>query len=193
MQKFSLLSSLFPIMWHMSSVFMLWKAQCVITGSPDPLMVVTSQSMEPAFQPGDLIFLWNRNRHIQAGEIPVVWFSDRPLPMMHRAIKVSSLPGSDGQSKQLILTKGENNVIDDVALYPGGRPFVYREEIVGVVRGYLPGVGWVALALKAIQQCYIHVVRWQWLFSEYFDHSLVNKIYINNGSSLFSAAYSHYA
>jgi signal peptidase len=61
----------------------------MVSGSNYPIMVVSSESMEPAFQRGDLIFLWNRQEHIRAGDIPVVWFHGRPLPMVHRAIKVS--------------------------------------------------------------------------------------------------------
>jgi signal peptidase len=36
--------------------------------------------MEPAFYRGDLIFLWNRQERIRAGDIPVVWFEGRELP-----------------------------------------------------------------------------------------------------------------
>lgn len=44
--------------------------------------------MEPTFQRGDLIFLWNRQQAIKVGDIPVIWFENAPLPMTHRAIKV---------------------------------------------------------------------------------------------------------
>ena len=67
--------------------FMAWKALCVFTGSSHPIMVVISESMAPAFTRGDLIFLWNRQSWVRAGEIPVCWFPGRPLPMVHRAIK----------------------------------------------------------------------------------------------------------
>ena len=68
--------------------FMLWKALIVITGSPNPIVVVISESMAPAFHRGDLLFLWNKKPRIEVGEIPVCWFPDRALPMVHRAIKV---------------------------------------------------------------------------------------------------------
>jgi len=46
------------------------------------------------------------------------------------------------------LTKGDNNVLDDVTLYPPGQPFVNREEIVGLVKGYLPCIGWLSIGLQ---------------------------------------------
>lgn len=52
--------------------------------------------------------------------------------------------------RQLILTKGDNNELDDVALYPGGRTYVYRDEIIGVVRGYLPFLGWGTILLNEV-------------------------------------------
>lgn len=69
-------------------VFMAWKALSLITLSSHPIHVIISASMEPAFQRGDLIFIWNRNPLVKVGEIPVIWFEGSPLPMTHRAIKV---------------------------------------------------------------------------------------------------------
>jgi signal peptidase len=67
---------------------MVWKSLCIITGCTHPIMVVSSESMEPAFRRGDVILLWNRKAGLFAGDIPVIWFSGRPLPMVHRAIQV---------------------------------------------------------------------------------------------------------
>jgi hypothetical protein len=39
----------------------MWKGLSVLTDSPSPIVVVLSGSMEPAFQRGDLLLLWNRN------------------------------------------------------------------------------------------------------------------------------------
>ena len=35
-----------------------------------------------------------------------------------------------------------------MSLYPPGQAYVAREEIVGLVRGYLPCVGWATIALS---------------------------------------------
>jgi signal peptidase I len=50
-------------------------------------VVVISQSMEPAFQRSDLLFLWNRDTIIEIGEITVCWFGGRDLSMVHRIVK----------------------------------------------------------------------------------------------------------
>lgn len=50
--------------------------------------------------------------------------------------------------RQWILTKGDNNDLDDTALYPVGQAFVYRDQVVGVVKGYLPYVGYITIALN---------------------------------------------
>ena len=71
---------------------------CVITGSSYPIMVVSSESMEPVFYRGDLILLWNNQREVNVGDIPVVWFPGRRLPMVHRAIEVLNGFDDGGES-----------------------------------------------------------------------------------------------
>ena len=51
-------------------------------------------------------------------------------------------------ARHQILTKGDNNVFDDVTQYPPGQLFVNREEIVGLVKGFLPCLGWLAIWLR---------------------------------------------
>jgi signal peptidase len=48
----------------------------------------------------------------------------------------------------MILTKGDNNAIDDRFMYLPGRPFALREEVIGLVRGYVPKLGWASLVLQ---------------------------------------------
>jgi signal peptidase I len=52
--------------------------------------------------------------------------------------------------RQLIVTKGDNNEFDDVSLYPRGRLFISRHEVVGLVKGYVPFLGWVVIALQEV-------------------------------------------
>lgn len=33
--------------------------------------------------------LWNCHEEIKLGNIPMVWFAGRPMPMVHRAIEIS--------------------------------------------------------------------------------------------------------
>ncbi|KMP08582.1 signal peptidase complex catalytic subunit SEC11 [Coccidioides immitis RMSCC 3703] len=43
-----------------------------------------------------------------------------------------------GTGRQLIMTKGDNSKLRDVALYPPGQIYVYRTQVVGMVRGEVP-------------------------------------------------------
>lgn len=83
-----------------STAFMLWKGLSLATNSSHSIMVVISESMAPAFHRGDLIFLWNRTEQISAGDIPVLWFSEHKLPMVHRAINVQY--GAQHDSSELV-------------------------------------------------------------------------------------------
>ena len=46
------------------------------------------------------------------------------------------------------MTKGDNNAVDDTGLFPIGQPLVDRDEIIGVVKGFVPCLGWIAIALQ---------------------------------------------
>lgn len=48
-----------------------WKGLSVFTASSSPIVVVLSGSMEPAFQRGDLLFLWARSPRVDIGEVVV--------------------------------------------------------------------------------------------------------------------------
>ncbi|KGO77808.1 Peptidase S24/S26A/S26B [Penicillium italicum] len=143
-------SLLMPILLFMGLIFSAWKGMCAITGSTHPVMVVSSESMEPALYRGDLILLWNRQEEVKVGDIPVVWFPGRRLPMVHRAITVLNQSDDDREStsRQLILTKGDNCQFDDSFFYPVGRAYVHREEIIGLVWGHIPYIGRVTLMLS---------------------------------------------
>ena len=60
--------------------------------------------------------------------------------------------GSDSSpsvsAKQLILTKGDNNELDDVALYPFNQKYAHRHQVIGVVRWYIPWLGWPTIWLN---------------------------------------------
>lgn len=83
----TLASEMLPMFLVLATAFMAWKMLSILTNSSQPVMVVSSESMAPAFHRGDIIFLWNRDRTIKVGDIPVCWFPDRPTPMVHRAVK----------------------------------------------------------------------------------------------------------
>ena len=67
----------------------MWKGLSVITDSPSPIVVVLSGSMEPAFQRGDLLFLWNRNvvADTSVGEVVVYNVRGKDIPIVHRIVR----------------------------------------------------------------------------------------------------------
>lgn len=77
-----LLSTLLVI----AHLFIGWKALSYAANSPAPIAVVTSESMEPGFQRGDVLFLWNRQAAIEVGDIALVAFPTRKLPMVRMLI-----------------------------------------------------------------------------------------------------------
>ena len=67
----------------------MWKGLSVVADSPSPIVVVLSDSMEPAFQRGDLLFLWNRNllQETAVGEVVVYNVKDKDIPIVHRVVR----------------------------------------------------------------------------------------------------------
>ncbi|KAK0715067.1 signal peptidase complex catalytic subunit SEC11 [Lasiosphaeris hirsuta] len=129
----------------LSTAFMMWKGLSVITDSPSPIVVVLSGSMEPAFQRGDLLLLWNRNilSETSVGEIVVYNIKDKDIPIVHRVVRKFGT----GPSAKL-LTKGDNNLSDDTELYARGQDYLVRKDIIGSVVGFLPFVGYVTIMLS---------------------------------------------
>ena len=156
---------------------MLWKTLSVITDSPSPIVVVLSGSMEPAFQRGDLLFLWNRDTRAEIGEIVVYNVKGKDIPIVHRVVRSFVPPaameagdkyaahrnpdarivktnmkcrsGTIYHPSPKLLTKGDNNQADDTELYARGQSYLDRKEaIIGSVRGYVPAVGYVTIMLS---------------------------------------------
>ncbi|MCJ1228065.1 Signal peptidase complex catalytic subunit [Toensbergia leucococca] len=129
----------------LSTAFMLWKALSVATDSPSPIVVVLSGSMEPAFQRGDLLFLWNRGQETQIGEVVVYNVKGKDIPIVHRVVRRYG----GGDEPLRLLTKGDNNLADDTELYAQGQDYLTRsEDIIGSVKGYVPFVGYVTILLS---------------------------------------------
>jgi signal peptidase len=71
----------------LSTAFMLWKGLSVASASSSPIVVVLSGSMEPAFQRGDLLFLWNRSPRAEIGEVVVYNVRGKDIPIVHRVVR----------------------------------------------------------------------------------------------------------
>lgn len=58
-----------------------------------------SGSMEPAFQRGDLLFLWNRSPRAELGEIVVYNVRGKDIPIVHRVVR--TFPQIEGKAKKV--------------------------------------------------------------------------------------------
>mmetsp|Transcript_38933 Transcript_38933/g.71924 ORF Transcript_38933/g.71924 Transcript_38933/m.71924 type:complete len:185 (-) Transcript_38933:153-707(-) len=126
------------------SALMIWKGLMFMTESESPVVVVLSGSMEPAFQRGDILFLNNAVHEVDVGDVVVFKIKDRDIPIVHRILKVHTKP--DGTVD--LLTKGDNNRVDDRGLYAPGQLWLRREDILGRAVGTLRYVGMVTIALN---------------------------------------------
>lgn len=144
------------------TALMLWKGLAVILNTESPVVVVLSGSMEPGFYRGDLLFLsLPKDRQLKIGEIPVFNVPEGKIPIVHRlfenhdeSIKTKD-EGSKGDSTRQednlptrwMLTKGDNNHENDVALY-NGLKYLKRSNLIGKVNGYVPHVGYVTIVMN---------------------------------------------
>ncbi|XP_073053586.1 uncharacterized protein [Primulina eburnea] len=124
-----------------ASALIIWKGLMCITGSESPVVVVLSESMEPGFARGDILFLHMSKDPIRAGEIVVYNIDGREIPIVHRVIKVHERRDTGNAD---ILTKGDNNEEDDISFYNGER-WLQRHHIMGRAVGFLPYVGYITI------------------------------------------------
>jgi signal peptidase I len=128
------------------SALMIWKGLMFSTISESPVVVVLSGSMEPAFQRGDILFLNNAITDVFVGDVVVFKIKDRDIPIVHRILKVHR--DVNNASYVELLTKGDNNRVDDRGLYAPGQLWLQREDILGKAVGTLRYVGMVTIALN---------------------------------------------
>ncbi|MCF2138250.1 MAG: signal peptidase I [Candidatus Thorarchaeota archaeon] len=109
-------------------------------GTPTPLVVVTSRSMVPTLNVGDLLVLKHvPEDDIKVGDIIVYedsWYTAAPI--VHRVIRIEEINGT-----KHFYTKGDNNSVED----PGDRVY---SEITGVVVLTIPWVGNISLFLRGL-------------------------------------------
>jgi len=137
---------LLNIFMIVTSAFMSWKALGLITNNESPIVVVLSESMEPAFHRGDLLFLaLPRNEPNIVGDIVVYKIKGQEIPIVHRILKIHK---DDETGEDFILTKGDNNNIDDRALYNKDQLWIKKSDIIGKVKGFLPYIGYITIVMS---------------------------------------------
>lgn len=128
------------------TALMLWRGLSLGTRCEAPVVVVLSGSMEPGFHRGDILFLnmWNE-KIITPGDVVVFQVESRGVPIVHRVLN-SHHSRQDG--KIAMLTKGDNNSVDDRGLYATKQNFIGRPEVLGRAFGFLPYVGMITILLN---------------------------------------------
>ncbi|KAI0272283.1 hypothetical protein BC834DRAFT_856083 [Gloeopeniophorella convolvens] len=143
----------------LASRLTIWKGLGLLTKTESPIVVIL-MCMEPAFYRGDLFFLVNPpDTRYQTGDITMYKIPGWDTPIVYRVLETHDVvkPINGVREKvprpenQLLLTKGDNNYLDDVELYQG-LDWLERKHIVGKVRGFLPYVGYVTIALNDFPQ-----------------------------------------
>eukprot|EP01017_Pseudomicrothorax_dubius_P011913 TRINITY_DN1459_c0_g3_i5.p1 TRINITY_DN1459_c0_g3~~TRINITY_DN1459_c0_g3_i5.p1 ORF type:complete len:186 (+),score=40.04 TRINITY_DN1459_c0_g3_i5:167-724(+) len=130
-----------------ASAFSIWKSLMVILWTESPVLVVLTGSMEPGYYRGDILFLTNYNDPVVPGDVVVFKLPNQDIPIVHRAVLVQEKEGND----YYILTKGDNNNVDDRPLYAqyGHKEYLLsKNEIMGKVKAYIPSIGYVTIILN---------------------------------------------
>jgi len=47
-----------------------------------------------------------------------------------------------------VLTKGDNNAVDDRGLYAAGQSWINKQHVIGRAKGYLPYIGMVTIIMN---------------------------------------------
>mmetsp|Transcript_14986 Transcript_14986/g.21790 ORF Transcript_14986/g.21790 Transcript_14986/m.21790 type:complete len:183 (+) Transcript_14986:2-550(+) len=127
-----------------STALMTWKGLMLATFSESPVVVVLSGSMEPAFYRGDILFLeLHPNPPISSGDVVVYKLGDRDIPIVHRIMDVH-----EEKDTVYMLTKGDNNRVNDRGLYPRGQLWISPKDLMGRVWFYIPYVGIITIWLN---------------------------------------------
>ena len=80
------LSQLLIYLLILTAPYTTWHFLRLTSHTSSPLVFVTSESMTPVYQRGDILFVSNRTPTIELGDIVVYWFEGRRLPFVHRVI-----------------------------------------------------------------------------------------------------------
>ncbi|KAK9270313.1 hypothetical protein L1049_025891 [Liquidambar formosana] len=129
----------------MTSALMMWKLWMCVSGTESPVVVVLTGSMEPGIKKGDLLFLHMNQSPICSGEIVVFNVEGKEIPIVHRVVTVHEERETE---KVTILTKGDNNRVDDRhGVYADGQLWLEQNHIQGRVMGFLPYLGWATIIM----------------------------------------------
>ena len=126
--------------------YMLYKLIGLLMNNDSPIVVVLSESMSPGFERGDILFLtpritinnddYKHKSPYKVGDMVVFQVKKGEIPIIHRAIR---------KYGTRILTKGDNNMYNDVGLYRPGQKMLDKHEITLRVIANLPFFGMITI------------------------------------------------
>lgn len=119
--------------------YIIWMAICVYLNNDSPIVCVLSESMEPGFKRGDILFL--RPQVYKNGDICVYQLEKGTIPIVHRVIQ---------KKGSRLLTKGDNNRRDDRGLYKPGKMYLEANETRAGVFGYIPYFGMPTIWISSV-------------------------------------------
>jgi signal peptidase I len=119
--------------------YMIWKLIGVFLNNDFPIVCVLSESMEPGFKRGDILFI--KPQDYKVGDVSVFQIYEGSIPIVHRVIK---------KIGDRLLTKGDNNHLDDVGLYKPGKRMLEVHEMRAGVFGYIPFFGMITIWISQI-------------------------------------------
>lgn len=128
-------------------VLISWTVFVRITNCPSAVVVVISGSMEPGYSRGDILLLHHRFdlSPVRVSDVVVFDLPDRRIPVVHR---VMALHRRARDNKLLILTKGDNNMLDDTSLYGTAGEWIEEDRIIGKSYAYVPRLGYLTILLS---------------------------------------------
>ena len=95
--------------------------------------------MEPGFKRGDILFI--KPHEYKVGNVAVFQVYEGSIPIVHRVIK---------KIGERLLTKGDNNHLDDVGLYKPRKTMLETNEMRAGVFGYIPFFGMITIWFSQI-------------------------------------------
>ena len=172
-QEFKLVEDVVKFVLVIGSALMMWNVGKIVTNTESPIVVVLTGSMEPAFFRGDLLFVTHFKEDLVAGDIIVYKIPNQEIPIVHRAmvIQIDQKPAKQKKTEKFVgvqilddfqdyltrspfdedfvlLSKGDNNMVDDRGLYPRGVAWLNRKHIIGKIRGYCPYIGYFTILIS---------------------------------------------
>jgi signal peptidase I len=119
--------------------YMIYKLIGIFLNNDNPVSCVLSESMEPGFKRGDILLI--RKQDYKVGDVAVFQIYEGSFPIVHRVIK---------KIGDRLLTKGDNNHLDDVGLYKPGKKMLEVHEMRASVFGYIPFFGMITIWMNRI-------------------------------------------